>query len=204
MNSPKASIFIFSAPSGSGKTTIVKETMKRFECFEFSISATTRPIRGNERDGVDYFFLTESEFKNKINANAFLEWEEVYPGRFYGTLRSEVERILAAGKYPIFDVDVQGGVNIKQNYGVQAVSFFIQPPSLEVLKERLQGRGTDSQEDITRRIAKAEEEMSFAPKFDYIIINDVLEDAVALVENLIKLHTDLKAISPKSKEQSQK
>lgn len=191
MISPKASIFIFSAPSGSGKTTIVRETMKRFDCFEFSVSATTRPARGKERNGVDYFFLAESEFKNKINANAFLEWEEVYPGRFYGTLRSEVDRILAAGKYAIFDVDVQGGVNIKENYGVEAVSFFIQPPSLEVLKNRLESRGTDSQEDIARRIAKAEEELSFAPRFDYIIVNDVLDDAINLVENLIKLHTGM-------------
>ncbi|MEZ4686750.1 MAG: guanylate kinase [Bacteroidia bacterium] len=188
MNPPKASIFIFSAPSGSGKTTIVKETMKRFNCFEFSVSATTRPVRGKEREGIDYFFLTESQFKNKIDANAFLEWEEVYPGRFYGTLRSEVDRILSSGKYAIFDVDVQGGINIKKNYGVQAVSFFIQPPGIEVLKKRLERRGTDSAEDITRRIAKAEEEMKFAPQFDYIIINDVLEDAVALVEQLIRLH----------------
>jgi guanylate kinase len=188
MISPKANIFIFSAPSGAGKTTIVRETMKRFDCFEFSISATTRPIRGEERHGVDYYFLDESEFKDKINANAFLEWEEVYPGRYYGTLYAEVDRILNAGKCAIFDVDVQGGINIKKNYGVHAVSFFIQPPSLEQLQRRLQNRGTDKPEDIARRLAKAEEELTFAPQFDYVIVNDRLEDAVNLAENLIQLH----------------
>lgn len=191
MDQPKAHIFIFSAPSGSGKTTIVRETMKRFNCFQFSVSATTRLPRGKEKNGVDYHFLSEKSFKNKINAKAFLEWEEVYPGRFYGTLHEEIENILSSGKLAIFDVDVKGGVSIKEVFGTDAVSFCIQPPSLDTLKERLERRGTDSKEDIVRRIAKAEHELTYAPLFDYVITNDVLEEAVQLVTDLVTLHTGI-------------
>jgi len=163
--------------------------LARFDCFSFSVSATTRNPRGKEEDGVDYHFLSQEEFKKRIKADAFLEWEEVYPGRFYGTLKAEVERICNNGQYPIFDVDVIGGLNIKQQYGDRACSIFIKAPNLEILAERLRYRGTDDEAAIEQRVAKAADEMEYADQFDFIIVNDVLEDStaelIAIVEQKI-------------------
>jgi guanylate kinase len=170
-------IVIFSAPSGSGKTTLVKWLLEQNLNLHFSISATSRPARNNEVDGKDYFFLSPDIFRQKISENAFLEWEEVYKDKFYGTLLSEVERTLAEGKHVLFDVDVKGGINIKNHFGAEALSVFIQPPSIEVLRHRLETRATDSAEIIQERVEKADYELSFAPQFDVIIINDVLETA---------------------------
>ncbi len=184
-------LLIFSAPSGSGKSTIVQWLMTHPELqLAFSISATSRPPRGTEQDGVEYFFLTPEEFRARIERNEFLEYEEVYADRFYGTLKSQVEKQLAAGQNVVFDVDVKGGCNIKQFYGNRALSIFIQPPSIEELRRRLIGRGTDSMEQIESRLAKAEYELTFAPKFDHIVVNDDLataeENTLALVKEFIK------------------
>lgn len=172
-------LIIFSAPSGSGKSTIINYLLTQNLNLAFSISATSRPPRGTERDGVEYFFLSPEEFRRRIAADEFLEYEEVYHDRFYGTLKSQVERQLAAGQNVVFDVDVVGGCNIKQFYGDRALSVFIQPPSVEELRKRLVGRGTDTPEVIEDRVAKAEYELSFAPKFDVVIVNDNLEKAKA-------------------------
>ncbi len=172
-------LIIFSAPSGSGKSTLVNRLLKSGYKFSFSVSATSRKPRGEERNGVDYWFLTPEEFKAKIVADEFVEYEEVYENCFYGTLRSEVDSRLERGENMLFDVDVVGGVNIKKMYSDRALSLFIQPPSVEELRKRLYGRATDSAEMIEKRVQKAEWEMEFAPKFDRIIVNDILEDAVA-------------------------
>lgn len=179
-------LIIFSAPSGSGKTTIVKRLLTTFPQFEFSISATSRQPRGEERHGVDYFFLTQKEFKQKVAENAFVEWEEVYNGTCYGTLRSEMERIWAKGNVIIFDVDVMGGINLKRIFGDRACSIFIKAPSIEALRERLIGRGTDSMETIEKRVAKAEFELSKADEFDHVVVNDDLEVAVEQTEQIIR------------------
>ncbi len=173
---------IFSAPSGAGKTTIVKHLLSLGLNFAFSISATTRKPRGVEIDGKDYYFLTPEAFQSKIKNHEFLEWEEVYPGCFYGTLKSEVERILQAGGHILFDIDVVGGSNIKKQYGDKALAVFIQAPSIEELRNRLLNRSTDHPEIIQERIAKAEFEMSFVNLFDIVIINDKLEDALLEAE----------------------
>lgn len=178
-------IIIFSAPSGSGKTTIVKELLKHFSQFEFSISATSRKPRGEERDGVDYYFLSNEEFKQRVKEDAFVEWEEVYEGTCYGTLKSELERIWAKDHVILFDVDVMGGINLKRIFGSDACSIFIMPPSIQELRRRLVGRGTDSAEVIEKRIAKAEFELSKAEEFDFKIINDDLAVAVADTESVI-------------------
>ncbi len=178
-------LIIFSAPSGSGKTTIVKRLLTTFPQFEFSISATSRQPRGEERDGVDYFFLSAEEFRQKVTENAFVEWEEVYNGTCYGTLRSEMERIWAKGNVIIFDVDVMGGINLKRIFGDDACSIFIKAPSVEALRERLIGRGTDSAETIEKRVAKAEFELSKASEFDFVVVNDILDNAVAETEKII-------------------
>lgn len=178
-------LVIFSAPSGSGKTTIVRELLKRFPQFEFSISATSRQPRGAEQNGVDYHFMTNEEFKERVERGEFVEWEEVYTGTCYGTLKSEMERIWAKGNVIIFDVDVMGGINLKKLFGDDACSMFIMPPSVEELERRLRGRGTDSEEVIQKRIAKAEFELSKAPEFDYVVVNDILEDAVNEAETII-------------------
>ena len=170
-------LIIFSAPSGSGKSTIINYLLEQDLHLAFSISATSRPPRGQEQHGVEYFFLTPEEFKERIANDEFLEYEEVYQNRFYGTLKSQVENQLNAGQNVIFDVDVVGGCNIKQFYGNRALSVFIQPPSIEELRKRLEGRGTDAPEVIESRIAKAEYELSFAPKFDVVIVNDDLDTA---------------------------
>lgn len=173
----RGKLIIFSAPSGSGKSTIIQSLLGRDLNLSFSISATSRTPRGTERDGVEYYFITPEEFRQRIANDEFLEYEEVYAGKFYGTLKSEVERILAGGRNVIFDVDVVGGLNIKKYYGDQALSLFIQPPSIEELEKRLKNRATDAPEVIASRIAKAEYELSFAPQFDRIIVNDILEKA---------------------------
>lgn len=178
-------LIIFSAPSGSGKTTIVKRLLAVFPRFEFSISATSRKPRGTERDGIDYFFLTQEEFARHVEAGDFVEWEEVYGGTCYGTLRSEMERIWAKGNVIVFDVDVMGGINLKRIFGENACSIFIMPPSVEELRRRLEGRGTDSAETIDKRVAKAEFELSKAGEFDHIVVNDDLDTAVAETERII-------------------
>jgi guanylate kinase len=172
-------LIIFSAPSGSGKSTIVQWLMQEHPELKlyFSISCTSRAPRGTEQNGVEYFFLTPEEFKAKIQNDEFLEYEEVYHDRFYGTLKQQVENQREAGQNVVFDVDVKGGVNIKKYYGDEALSLFIQPPSVEELRRRLEGRGTDTPEAIAERLAKAEYEMTFAPQFDHIIVNDDLETA---------------------------
>ena len=172
-------LLIFSAPSGSGKSTIINWLMTEHPELNlaFSISCTSRAPRGTERHGVEYFFLTPDEFRRRIAQNEFLEYEEVYADRFYGTLKSQVDRQLEAGQNVVFDVDVKGGCNIKRFFGSQAISIFVQPPSIEELRKRLNGRGTDRQEVIEQRIAKAEYELSFAPNFDHIVVNDDLETA---------------------------
>ncbi|BEH00525.1 guanylate kinase [Bacteroides sedimenti] len=173
----KGKLIIFSAPSGAGKSTMINYLLKQGLKLAFSISATSRPPRGTEQHGVEYFFLSPEEFRQRINNDEFLEYEEVYKDRFYGTLKEQVEKQLAAGQNVIFDVDVVGGCNIKNFYGDRALSVFIQPPSMEVLRERLVGRGTDEPSVIENRLAKAEFELSFADKFDVVIINDNLEEA---------------------------
>lgn len=170
-------LIIFSAPSGSGKSTIINYLLTQNLNLSFSISATSRAPRGTEQNGVEYFFLTPEEFKQRIANDEFLEYEEVYKDRFYGTLKAQVEKQLAAGQNVIFDVDVVGGRNIKKFYGDRALSVFIQPPSLEELRKRLTGRGTDAPEVIESRLAKATFELSYAEKFDVVIVNDNLEKA---------------------------
>ena len=179
-------LVIFSAPSGSGKSTIINFLLKQGLDLHFSISATSREPRGSEKHGVEYYFLSPEEFKSKIAANEFLEYEEVYTDKYYGTLKSEVERLLTNGNNVVFDVDVVGGCNIKQYYGDRALSLFIQPPGIEVLRRRLEGRGTDSPEVIESRLAKATYEMTFAPKFDKVIVNDEIETAKAETLQVIR------------------
>lgn len=179
-------LIIFSAPSGSGKTTIVHHIMKLVEGLEFSISATSRAPRGVEQNGKDYYFLSGEEFDQKIAENAFVEWEEVYAGTKYGTLRSEMERIWAKGHTILFDVDVKGGVRLKEIFGEQALSIFIMPPSIEELRSRLVGRATDSPEKIEQRIAKAGEELTYAKRFDKVVVNDDLATAVAEVRRIVE------------------
>lgn len=178
-------VFIISAPSGAGKTTLVRAMMEHFDCFEFSISATTRQPRSYEKEGVHYYFIEVEDFEKRRDQGAFLEWEEVYPGKFYGTLKSEVDHILANGKCPIFDVDVEGGINIKKAYGERGVSIFIQPPHPEVLLDRLKGRASEDQKSIHERYDKAKKELSYASQFDHVIVNDVLEEAIAEMKQLI-------------------
>lgn len=172
-------VILFSAPSGAGKTTLVQWLLEQNLNLHFSVSATSRPARGNEVHGKDYFFLTPGEFRTKIEAGAFLEWEEVYTDKYYGTLKSEVNRMLSEGTNVLLDVDVKGGLNIKKHFGDQALAVFVQPPSIEELEKRLNGRGTDAPQIIRERVEKAAYELSFAPQFDTIIINDVLETAKA-------------------------
>ena len=171
-------VVIFSAPSGSGKTTIVRALLEQYNQFEFSISATSRAPRGAERDGVDYYFLSAEEFAEKVAEEAFVEWEEVYAGTSYGTLKSEVERIWSKGNIILFDVDVMGGINLKRIFQEKACSIFIMPPSIEELRRRLEGRGTDSAETIEKRISKASFELTKSPEFDHTVINDRLEEAI--------------------------
>ncbi len=182
----KGKLIIFSAPSGSGKTTIVKHLLTQDFKMEFSISATTRDPRGEEKHGNDYYFLTPDEFRAKIATDELLEWEEVYADKYYGTLKSEVDRITSKGNNIVFDVDVVGGLNIKKMYGDQAIAIFIQPPSIEELEKRLVGRGTDTPETIAQRLAKAEAELTYAKGFDHIVINDNLDAAIKETKALLK------------------
>ncbi len=179
-------VIIFSAPSGSGKSTVVHHLLGLHPEFEFSVSATSRAPRGEEKDGVDYYFIDAERFRTFIAQDAFVEYEEVYEGRFYGTLKSEVERIWAAGHVIVFDVDVKGGVNLKRYFGEQALSILIKAPSPEVLEQRLRGRGTDSEEAIRERLAKAASELAFAEgKFDREVVNDRLEQTFAETEAIV-------------------
>lgn len=179
-------LVIFSAPSGSGKTTIVRHLLKSFpDHLEFSVSATSRPKRGNEENGRDYYYLTPHEFKQKIGREEFLEWEEVYAGTYYGTLKSEVDRIWKAGKAVIFDIDVEGGLNLKNQFKDNALAVFVMPPSIKILEERLRSRQTDSPESIARRIQKAEKELKTAELFDVFILNETLAAACEKAEKVV-------------------
>lgn len=182
----KRKSIIFSAPSGSGKTTLVKKMMEKGLPLAFSISATSRSPRANEKHAQDYYFLVPEEFEKKVNNNQFVEWEEVYEGVRYGTLKSELERIYSNDEYPVFDVDVIGGLNLKKQMGEEALALFVQVSSIDVLKERLINRATDSEESIQTRLDKAAYEMSFSSKFDFVIINDNLEKAVEETYQKIK------------------
>jgi len=178
-------LIIFSAPSGAGKTTIVHHLLKKFPELSFSISATTRELRGAETHENDYYFISKEEFLHKVARQEFVEFEEVYNGTFYGTLRSEIERIWNEDKHVIFDIDVEGGIRLKRKYEDDALAIFVQPPSLEVLKERLSGRGTDSPEKLQERFVKAEKELTYADKFDVILKNYDLATACAEAEKLV-------------------
>jgi guanylate kinase len=182
----KGKLFIFSAPSGSGKSTIVQHLMKQDLGLEFSISATSRKPRQGETDGREYHFISPDEFRRKIKEDAFIEWEEVYPNQFYGTLYSEVEHIWEKGKHAIFDIDVVGGLNLKKKFGKKACAIFVQSPSLEILEKRLRARGTDDEASLQRRLDKAQFEMEHASRFDHIIINNKLEKALDDAERIVK------------------
>jgi guanylate kinase len=179
-------LFIFSAPSGSGKSTIVQYLMQQDLGLSFSVSATSREPRDHEVNGREYYFLSPELFKEKIAEGAFIEWEEVYPGKFYGTLRSELHRIWAAGRHALFDIDVMGGLSLKQQFGEKACAIFVSPPSLEILEQRLRSRGTDPEASIRERLDKAGQEMLLAPRFDHILVNDRLEIVLAEAEQLIR------------------
>jgi len=183
---PRGKAIIFSAPSGSGKTTLVKKLTERIPILGFSISACTRDKRGRqEQNGKDYYFLTTKEFKEKIDQNAFVEWEEVYEGNFYGTLKSEIERIWSEGKHVIFDVDVKGGLSLKKYFGERALAIFVKVPSVEVLKERLKDRGSEDDSSLSKRLYKAKFEMEFENQFDVSIKNDELDSACKQAEELV-------------------
>ena len=188
MTQPTATgkVIIFSAPSGAGKSTIIGRLLEKFPRLEFSISCTSRPPRGKEVHGREYYFLSNDEFKARAGAGEFVEWEEVYAGTCYGTLRSELDRIWGKGHTILFDVDVLGGINLKRIFGADACSVFIMPPSIEELERRLELRGTDAPEVIAKRVAKAEFELTKAPEFDHVVVNDVLDTAVAEVERIVR------------------
>jgi len=198
-NTTKGKLLVFSAPSGSGKTTIVRHLLALdYLNLEFSISATSRPSRGEEEEGKDYYFLSSKEFKNKIKNEEFLEWEEVYRDSFYGTLKSEVERIWAKGKHVIFDIDVAGGLRIKKKFPAETLAVFVKPPSVDELKIRLKKRKTESEEKINMRIAKASIELATAPQFDTIIKNVNLDQALQEAEKLV---ADFVGVKKKEKDQ---
>lgn len=182
-------LIVFSAPSGSGKTTLVRHLLAQDLPLGFSISATSRTPRGQEQDGQDYYFLSAEDFRSQIAADAFLEYEEVYAGTYYGTLQSEVERLWAEGKHVLFDIDVVGGLRIKEKFPEQTLAVFVQPPSVEILEQRLRARGTESEEKIQQRLAKSTQELSYAPQFDRVIVNDDLaqaqQEVVALIASFI-------------------
>ena len=189
-NMEKGKIIIISAPSGCGKSTIINALLKRGEIdMQFSVSATNRPPRDGEVHGVNYYFLTDDDFKKAISQGDFVEYEEVYPGRYYGTLKSEIARIVDGGHNVVLDIDVKGGVNVKRMYGDEAVSVFIQPPSVEALRSRLVGRGTETEEAIEQRVARAEFEIGYAPQFDHTVVNDDLTEAIENVSRILKEFT---------------
>ncbi len=177
---------IFSAPSGSGKTTIVKHLLKEIDNLSFSISACSRKARPHEINGTDYYFLSAQDFKKNIQNNAFVEWEEVYSDNYYGTLKSEIDRIWQLGKHVIFDVDVKGGLNLKKYFGSNALAIFVKTPDLETLEARLRGRGTDSEEKVQQRLAKAKDEIAFMPDFDIVLENYELENTLDNATNIVK------------------
>jgi guanylate kinase len=186
-------VLVFTAPSGAGKTTVVKHLLSRYDDhLAFSVSATTRPRRPHEQHGIDYFFLTHADFKQKIEAGAFLEWEEVYPGKFYGTLISEVQRIWQLGKQIIFDVDVKGAKSIKKYYKEHCLAIFMKPPSLEVLITRLKSRGTESPEALAQRIDRIKNELTYEDQFDKILVNDILEVTLKEAEMIVEEYLALK------------
>ncbi len=176
-NGKQGKLIIFSAPSGSGKTTLVHYVMEKIPKLSFSVSATSRPPRPGEKDGVDYYFISVDDFRRKIKEGAFVEWQEVYENQYYGTLKSEVEKIRARGHSVVFDVDVKGGLNIKKIYGKQALAVFVKPPSLKVLEERLRRRSTEDEENLRKRLERAAFELGFEPRFDQVVVNDKLEKA---------------------------
>lgn len=182
---------IISAPSGAGKTTIVKHLLSVFPGLEFSISACSRPRREKEAEGKDYYFITTDQFRDKISREEFIEWQEVYPGSHYGTLKSEIDRIWSEGKTPIFDVDVSGGINLKKYFGDTALAIFVQPPSVQELENRLRHRGTENEENLQTRLNKVEKELTFAGKFDRIIVNDEFSSASSKVTKLVTEFLDL-------------
>lgn len=184
-NNSTNKIIIFSAPSGSGKSTIVNHLLKKYPILEFSISATSRAPRGEEKHGKEYFFFSTEEFEKLISEDAFVEYEEVYKGSYYGTLKSEIERIWSKGHTILFDIDVKGGVNLKRIFGDAALAVFVKPPSVEELRKRLVGRGTDTPEAIEKRVAKAEEELTYEQYFDVVLVNDILSESLAKAEGLI-------------------
>lgn len=179
-------IIILTAPSGSGKTSITRHLLKTFPELSFSISAATRDPRGIEKNGVDYYFISEEEFKEKIREDAFAEWEMVYEGKYYGTLKQELQRIWDLGKVPVLDIDVKGAIHVQQQYPGKVLSLFIQPPSVEELKKRLESRGTETAESLNARVSKASYELSFSHSFSHVIVNDVLEKACEEAENLVR------------------
>ncbi len=186
MSEPNKRVVIFSAPSGAGKSTLIQHMLERFPQLEFAISATSRAPRGAEQDGREYYFLSSEEFARRVEQDDFVEWEEVYAGTCYGTLRSEMDRIWGKGHVIVFDVDVKGGISLKKIFGEQALAIFIMPPSVEELRRRLVARATDRPEVIDERVAKAQLEMSHAEAFDYILINDNLEEAVAEARHVLE------------------
>lgn len=187
MNPQKRKVFIFSAPSGSGKTTIVRALLDAGLPFLFSISATSRPKRLTEIQGKDYYFVSPEKFRQSVENDEFIEWEEVYKNTFYGTLKSEIDRIFDAGKYPIFDVDVVGGLSLKKYFGDDALAVFVQAPSIKIIEERLRKRSTDDEASIQKRLAKSTYEMSFAPQFDTVIVNNKLDDAIEETKKQIQV-----------------
>jgi guanylate kinase len=182
----KGKLLIFSAPSGSGKSTVVQHLMKQELGLAFSISATSRDPRPHEKEGIEYYFLSPEEFRDQVSKQAFVEWEEVYPGQYYGTLKSELERIWGKGQHALFDIDVMGGINLKRQYGDRAFSIFVKPPSMEELERRLRARETEDAQSLRKRLEKAEYEMQFAPEFDHILINNQLDTALKEAERVVK------------------
>lgn len=185
-NKKQGKLIVLVAPSGSGKTTIAKRMLSTFPKVKFSISATTRKPREGEKNGADYFYLSNTAFKNKIDEGKFVEWEKFYDGTHYGTLHSEVDKMMEKGYFPLLDIEVKGATNIKRLYGDQCVTIFIQPPSLDELKKRLVKRGTETKESLQKRLTRAEKELKYADKFDYIVINDNLDQACKEVESILK------------------
>jgi guanylate kinase len=185
MASPYHKILIITAPSGAGKTSITRHLMKQFPELAFSVSAATRQPRGQEKDGVDYYFISEDEFKEKIKHKEFAEWEMVYEGKYYGTLKSELERIWANNQVPVLDIDVKGAIHVQDQYPINTLSIFVEPPSVDELKKRLTGRGTESDDGIAARISKASYEISFKEQFDKVVVNENLENACQQAEELV-------------------